>query len=80
MRTIPASEAKTHFSRLLDAVEQGETIAITRHGQIIATVVPRGSASPAVLDEARQWFRGLRKRAGKTSLHEIQSAIREGRK
>ncbi|HAX42084.1 MAG TPA: type II toxin-antitoxin system prevent-host-death family antitoxin [Bryobacteraceae bacterium] len=80
MRTVQASEAKTHFSRLLDAVEQGETIQITRHGQIIATLAPGTTTDSAALDEAREWFRGLRKRAGKVNLAEIQSAIREGRK
>jgi antitoxin (DNA-binding transcriptional repressor) of toxin-antitoxin stability system len=30
-REIGASEAKTHLPQLLDAVEQDETIIITRH-------------------------------------------------
>ena len=32
MKTIGASEARTHFARLLNRVAQGERIAITRHG------------------------------------------------
>jgi prevent-host-death family protein len=35
-----AFEAKTHFSNLLDRVEQGDRIVITRHGRAIATLVP----------------------------------------
>ena len=37
---IGAFEAKTHFARVLDRVEQGETITITRHGRPIARIVP----------------------------------------
>ena len=33
MREIQASEAKTHLPQLLDDVERGETIVITRHGR-----------------------------------------------
>lgn len=40
MRTIPIVEAKSHFSALLSEVEAGEEIAITRHGRIVARIVP----------------------------------------
>jgi prevent-host-death family protein len=40
MRTIGAYEAKTNFSRLLDEVDAGETIAITRHGKVVAVLTP----------------------------------------
>ena len=40
MRSVPVVEAKTHFSTLLAAVESGEEIAITRHGRVVARLVP----------------------------------------
>ena len=40
MREVQASEAKVHLLRLLDAVERGETVIITRHGKPIARIVP----------------------------------------
>ncbi len=40
MRTVGAFEAKTHFSHLLDQVENGKEITITRHGQAVAVLVP----------------------------------------
>ncbi len=40
MQTIGAYEAKTHFSQLLDAVERGESVTITRHGVPVAVLVP----------------------------------------
>jgi prevent-host-death family protein len=36
VREIQASEAKAHLASLLDAVDRGETIVITRHGKPIA--------------------------------------------
>lgn len=33
-------EAKTHLSKLLERVEAGEEIVITRSGQPVATLVP----------------------------------------
>lgn len=38
--TAGAYEAKTHLSALLDRVEKGERIAITRHGRVVALLVP----------------------------------------
>ena len=40
IKEVGAFEAKTHLSRLLDEVEAGETIMITRHGKRIAELVP----------------------------------------
>ncbi len=39
MRTFAAFDAKTHFSKLLDLVEAGEEIQITRHGKPVARLV-----------------------------------------
>ena len=40
MRTIQVVEAKARFSALLAEVEAGEEIAITRHGKVVARLVP----------------------------------------
>ena len=40
MATVGSDEARTHLARLLDRVEQGETITITRHGKPVARLVP----------------------------------------
>jgi len=39
MQTIPVHQAKDRFSALLQAVEEGEEIVITRHGKRIARLV-----------------------------------------
>lgn len=45
-RTVTATEAKAHILALLDDVEAGEEIEITRHGRLVARLVPaRGGAA-----------------------------------
>ncbi len=38
--TVGAYEAKTHLSKLLERVEAGEEVIITRHGSAVAKLVP----------------------------------------
>lgn len=40
VKEVGAFEAKTHLSRLLDEVEQGASVMITRHGKRVAELVP----------------------------------------
>jgi prevent-host-death family protein len=37
---VGAYDAKTHFSELLERVESGEEITITKHGHPVARLVP----------------------------------------
>jgi len=41
--------AKTHLSRLIDQVNAGEEVVITRHGRPVARLVPAGTAKPRKL-------------------------------
>jgi prevent-host-death family protein len=52
MDTIGAFEAKTHLSALLERVEHGESIIITRHGKPIARLVPVEPRDPARIKSA----------------------------
>jgi prevent-host-death family protein len=38
METVSLAEAKAHLSQLIDKVESGEEIVITRHGRPVARV------------------------------------------
>jgi prevent-host-death family protein len=40
MKSVGSHEARTHLSRLLEEVEGGAEIVITRHGKAIARLVP----------------------------------------
>jgi prevent-host-death family protein len=85
-KTIQASEAKTHFLRILDDVERGETVTITRHGKTVARIVPDQVATATAeaarrekIEIAIREIEQLRKRVGKMSLAEILDARNEGR-
>lgn len=40
MRTVSLAHAKAHLSELMDNVESGEEVVITRHGRPVARVLP----------------------------------------
>jgi len=79
-REVQASEAKTHLPQLLDDVERGETIIITRHGRPIARIVPEASQRQREIDKAIDDITELAKHSRKVTVDEILSLIREGRK
>ncbi len=80
VREIQASEAKVHLPQLLDDVERGETLIITRHGRRIARIVPEVDRRQEEIDKALTGIRELRKRTGRITLRELLSARDEGRK
>ena len=80
MREVQASEAKTHLPQLLDEVERGETIVITRHGTPIARLVPEVDRRLVEAREAVATIKTLRKGAGKITVEELLSMRDEGRK
>lgn len=80
MREIQASEAKTHLPQLLDEVERGATLIITRHGHRIARIVPEVDRRQAEIDKALGAIRDLRKRTGRIGVSDLLSARDEGRK
>jgi antitoxin (DNA-binding transcriptional repressor) of toxin-antitoxin stability system len=53
MQTIPVHQAKDRFSALLQAVEEGEEIVITRHGRKIARIVRETEATPTNAERER---------------------------
>ena len=79
MREIQASEAKVHLPQLLDDVERGETLIITRHGRRIARILPEVDRRQDEIDKALAGIRELRKRTGRITLRELLSARNEGR-
>ena len=78
MREIQASEAKTHLPQLLDEVERGETLVITRHGRAIARLTPEVDRVRAETDAAIATLKALRARTGKITVAELLSARHEG--
>ena len=79
MKTIGAFEAKTHLSELLDLVESGERVTITRRGRPVGVLVPvveETSLSPL---EAAAALRELRRGVTLGDLT-VRDLIAEGRR
>jgi len=79
MQTYQASEAKTHFLRILDDVERGQSVVVTRHGKEVALISPKAQIDQERVQRAIDGMRALRQRTGKVSLEEILSMRNEGR-
>jgi prevent-host-death family protein len=79
LREVQASEAKARLSELLDEVERGGSVQISRRGKPVARLVPVAESEEA--DRRRAWdeLRELRKRMPKIPLAEVLASIREGR-
>ena len=62
MTTVGAYEAKTHLAELLDRVERGERITITRRGVPVALLVPPAPSRDvgALIDDLLEFRKGHR--------------------
>ena len=72
MKTVGAYEAKTHLPQLLDEVERGEEIMITRHGHPVARLVSAAQRDPERIRKAIEGIRALSSRK-----HTTPEEIRE---
>lgn len=79
MASVGAFEAKTHFSSLLERVEKGEQIIITRHGKPVAKLVPATGVDVQVVDETIAQLKEFAKgqSLGSLSVRELRE---EGRR
>ena len=82
MITVGAFEAKTHLGQLLEQVERGEEITITRRGRAVARLAPVVGGHDR--EAALATFRRLRERAarlrlGKYDSTEWKAYVDEGR-
>jgi prevent-host-death family protein len=75
-----ASDAEANFAGLLDQVERGRTVRITRDGKAIARLVPEEEVRRAKAAEAIERLKALRQEFGKAPLDEILASRHEGHK
>jgi prevent-host-death family protein len=80
MRKVQSSEAEAHFAELLDDVERGETIVITRDGRDIARLAPEAEKPRAGVQETLGRIEAFRKGMPRLTVDEILSARHEGHK
>jgi len=78
--TVGAYEAKTHLSELLEKVEAGEEITITKHGAPVAKLVPVKKEASA--EERVAAIKRIQKLASGLSLRglRVKDLIGEGRR
>jgi prevent-host-death family protein len=80
MKQIQASTAKAQLAELLDDVERGETIVITRHGKPIADLKPHAASRREDALRAMKEIEEMRKTAPRVTVEEILAWRDEGRK
>lgn len=78
MTTVGSFDAKTHLPKLLDRVQQGETIQITKRGVPIAKLVPVIGTNQRDPKAAARQIREMRKGITLGGL-KLRDLIREGR-
>ena len=83
MKQIGAFEAKNKLGQLLDQVERGEEVIITRHGKAVARLVPPDrphdhETARAALDRIRA--RAEKKKFGRFDWSEWKAYRDEGRR
>jgi len=81
MREIGAFEAKNRFGTLLDWVEQGEEVLITRRGKVVARLIAGTSGSDRGETTAQAVANIIARRSGaKLGGLKIKNLVKEGRR
>lgn len=80
MKQIQLSVAKARLSELLDEVERGETVVITRHGKRVARLVPEDETREQRFDRAVASMNERRNQNKPATLEEIIAWKNEGRR
>ena len=75
MQTVPVHQAKDRFSSLLQAVEEGEEIVITRHGKKIARIVKESDSAVTQEDQERQRLEAIAELRAYRAKAQVQPAI-----
>ena len=81
MKTVAVFEAKSRLSEILAAVEHVEEYTVTKHGTVIARIVPARQVDPAAKAEGEALVARI-KASRKGSIltdEEYREAIEEGR-
>lgn len=79
MSTITASDAKTHLSRLLRRVQEGERFVITKHNRPVAEIIPFRERDPVRIRAAVDRLAAFQKTHGLRGLS-VRELIEDGRR
>lgn len=78
MREVQIADAKAHLTQLIDAVERGETVVITRHGRAVARIVPETENRANQTRQTMQEIAAFRQTMPRLTLEEIREGRHEG--
>lgn len=62
MKELTAVEAKVKFGSVLDAVERGEEIVVTRNGKVVARIIPAnepGMSRDEAVERLKTFSKGI---------------------
>lgn len=84
MKHVGIFEAKTNLSRLIEQVEKGQEVTITRHGKpVVKLVRARAELTPEQIAERKDAIKQLQEIASRLKINatqeEIKAWINEGR-
>lgn len=80
MKNIQATKAKAQFSEILDEVERGETVVITRHGKAIVRMTPVAEDRQSQIRDVIAKMKQLRLGTKGATVEEILQWRDEGRR
>jgi prevent-host-death family protein len=80
MRKVGLTEAKRRLAELVECVERGEKIGITKHKKLIAVIRPAADDADANLDKLFEGMERVRRRAKPLRGTSVVGLIREGRR
>lgn len=82
MKKMGAFDVKTHLSKVLEEVQEGQEILITKRGEPMALLIPYGKSSSntkSLISNFRKWRKNITWRAEKDGMS-IKDAINQGRR
>lgn len=80
MKHVSLADARANITELLDEVERGETVTISREGARSQELPPPANARSADVVQAIEELKQLRKANGPVTVEEILSWRDEGRR
>lgn len=80
MERVGIYEAKAKFSDLVERVQQGGEVTITKHGKAVAKLVPAARTAKSSRTEAFAAIDRLRRELNVTKRFNLREVIEEGRK
>ena len=80
MTEIGVHEAKTHFSKLLKRVEDGERFSIMNRGKVVAVMMPPDDIAPDEANDAYRQLIALRTKFPIGTVREVTGWKNQGRR